>query len=108
MSIESRPTEIAAASPLSLLVKGASVIGTLIWVTVLLVFISAISGPNSGGLNALGPLLALIVATPIFFISVLPALLFSFLGGRSGATVGAGFLLGGLALVTVFAMPMFR
>ena len=36
------------------------------------------------------------------------ALLFSFLGGPSGATVGAGFLLGGVGIVMVVAMPMFR
>lgn len=108
MSYEIRPTEADAANPLSLLVKGASVMGALTWVVFLLAFISAISGPNSGGFNALGPLLALIVATPIFFISVLPALLFSFLGGRSGAKVGAGFLLGGLGIVMVLAMPIFR
>ena len=89
-------------------VKGGAIAGTLTWVFILLSFIAAWNSPGSG-LNALGPLLALIVATPIFFIFVLPALLFSFLGGASGAKVGAGFLLGGLAIAMfVIGAPLLR
>jgi hypothetical protein len=51
----------------------------------------------------------LILGTPVFFIFVLPALLFSFLGGEPGAKVGAGFLVAGLLTVAaVFAGPILR
>ena len=83
------------------LVKGGAIAGTLTWALILLAFIVALNSPGGGGLGALGPLLALIVATSIFGIFVLPALLFSFLGGQSGAKVGAGFLVGGLLVVAV-------
>jgi hypothetical protein len=88
------------------LVKGGAIAGTFTWVLILLSFAVAVNSPGGGGLNALGPLFALIVATPIFVIFVLPALLFSFLGGISGAKVGAGFLLGGLAVIAFVAAPM--
>jgi hypothetical protein len=91
------------------LVKGGALAGTLTWALILLSFLAALAAPSGGGLNALGPLLALIVATPVFFIFVLPALLFSFLGGQSGAKVGAGFLVSGLLVVAVvFAGPILR
>ena len=88
------------------LVKGAAIAATLTWALLLLAFISALSGP---GWNALGLLIALVFATPVFFIFVLPALLFSFLGGEPGVKVGAGFLVAGvLTIGAMFAGPMLR
>ena len=102
----------AQADELSLLtgfVKGGAIVGTLIWTFVLLSFLAALAGPSGGGLNMLGPMVALIVATPVFFIFVLPALLFSFFGGAPGAKVGAGFLLAGVLVVGIFfGGPMLR
>lgn len=109
MTDTQNPAQADDSSLLPGLVKGGAIAGTLTWVLILLSFLAALSGPSGGGLNALGPLLALIVATPIFFIFVLPALLFSFLGGEPGAKVGVGFLLGGLAIAAfVVGIPMLR
>ena len=90
-------------------VKTIALVGAATWAFILFSFVAAWSAPSGGGWNALGPLLALIVATPVFFIFVLPALLFSFLGGELGAKAGAGFLVAGvLTVCAVFAGPMLR
>jgi hypothetical protein len=90
-------------SPLAGLVKIGAVLATGACIFVVLVSFAALTAPGGGGLNAIGPLVALVVATPVFFIFVLPALLFSFLGGLRGAKVGAGFLVAGvLAVCLVF------
>jgi hypothetical protein len=89
-------------------VKTGALAGTLTWALILLWFFAALNG-HASSLNALGLLLAFVVATPIFFIFVLPALLFSFLGGASGAKAGACLLVGGLLVVAVvFAGPILR
>ena len=103
------PNESDGNSLFAGIVKGGALAGTLTWALILLSFLAALNAPSGGGWNALGPLLALIVATPVFFIFVLPALLFSFLGGQPGAKVGAGFLVAGvLTVCAVFAGPMLR
>jgi hypothetical protein len=90
-------------------VKGAAIAGTMTFALILLSFIAAINSSTGGGLNALGLLLALVLGAPVFVIFVLPALLFSFLGGEPGAKVGAGFLVAGVLTVgAVFAGPMLR
>jgi hypothetical protein len=86
------------------LVRSGAILGTLFWVFTLLALLGA-----GGGLNALGPLLIFLVATSIFVVFVLPALLLSFFGGPTGTKVGGGLLLGGLALgVAILGAPMFR
>jgi hypothetical protein len=91
------------------IVKGAAIAGTMTWAFILLAFLAALATPSGGGMNALGPFVALFLATPIFIIFVLPALLFSFLGGQSGAKAGAGFLIAGVLVVgAVFSGPMLR
>jgi hypothetical protein len=103
-----RSTEADGNSLFAGVVKTVALVGTAAWAFILLSFLAASAGP-SGGLNALGPLLWLIVATPVFFIFVLPALLFSFLGGESGAKAGATLLVGGLLIVAiVFSGPILR
>jgi hypothetical protein len=90
-------------------VKTIALIGTATWAFIVLSFLATLNATSGGGWNALGPLLALIVATPVFFIFVLPALLFSFLGGESGAKAGAGFLVAGALVVgAFFSGPMLR
>ena len=110
MTDTNRSVQTEDGSLLPGLVKGGAIAGTMTWILILLSFIAALNAPGgSHGLNALSPLLAVIVATPIFFTFVLPALLFSFLGGQSGAKIGAGFLLGGLAVgVFIIGAPIWR
>jgi hypothetical protein len=109
MTDTQRPNEADGNSLFAGFVKGGALAGTLTWALILLSFLAAWNAPSGGGWNALGPLLALIVATPVFFIFVLPALLFSFLGGEPGAKVGAGFLAAGaLTVGAVFAGPLLR
>ena len=109
MTDTQHPGKADADSLLPGLVKGGAIAGTLTWVLILLSFAVAVNSPGGGGLNALGPLFALIVATPIFVIFVLPALLFSFLGGPSGVKAGAGFLIAAALVVGVlFSGPMLR
>jgi hypothetical protein len=105
--IQSSPQAKDADSLLPGLVRGGAIVGTLLWGFTLLAFLGALSGPAS--VNALGPLLILIVATPFFVLFVLPALLFSIFGGLSGARVGATLLVCGAVLVALaVGAPMLR
>lgn len=102
MTDTQNPTPAYERSLLAGFVKGVAIVGTLIWAFILFSFLAALAGPSGGGLNMLGPMVVLIVATPVFVIFVLPALLFSFFGGVPGAKVGAGFLVAGLLVVAAF------
>jgi hypothetical protein len=105
-----QPDQTEPDSPFAKVVKTGALVATATWLLVVFSFVAALHGTSQpDGFNALGPLLALVVMTPIFFIFVLPALLFSFLGGKSGAKAGAAMLIGGLAvgLFTV-GMPLLR
>jgi hypothetical protein len=105
-----RPTTTADGHSLfAWLIKGTAVAGALAWTFILLSFLAALGAPSGGGFNAIAPLVILIFATPVFLVFVLPALLFSFLGGEPGAKVGAGFLVAGVLVVgAAFAAPMLR
>jgi hypothetical protein len=105
MTDTQRSGQVADSSLFAGLVKTGALVGALTWAFVVLSFIVAFNGP---GVTAPG-LLAFLLGTPVFFIFVLPALLFSFLGGHSGAKAGACFLIGGLLVVAVvFAGPILR
>ena len=107
MTDTQRPHQAGDNALFAGIVKTGALAGTLTWALILLSFFAAASASgSSSGLNALGALLALVVATPIFFIFVLPALLFSFLGGASGAKTGACFLVGGLLVVAAVLTPL--
>jgi hypothetical protein len=104
-----RPNEADGSSPLAATVKGLSLFGTVAWAFTLFAFVAALNAPTAGGWNALGPFVVLFVTTPLFVAFVLPALLFSFLGGLPGAKVGAGFLAAGmLTACAFFAGPILR
>jgi hypothetical protein len=109
MTDTQHPVPADDISPLAALVKIGAILATGAWAFVVLAFFAAANAPGGGGLGALGPLLVLIVTTPIFFVFVLPALLFSFLGGESGAKVGGVLLLLGAAAGVFFlGAPMWR
>ena len=87
-------------------VKAIAILATAAWAFAVLAFMAALNGPGAG---AFVLLLALVFGTPIFVIFVLPALLFSLLGGASGAKVGAGFLVAGIVVVSAMASgPILR
>ena len=89
---------------LATIVKTVSLVGTLAWAFALFAFLAALGNPSpGGGWNVLAPLVVLFVATPVFVIFVLPALLFSFLGGESGAKAGACLLVAGVVVVAAIA-----
>jgi hypothetical protein len=107
--IQHPTTEANGSSVLAGIVKTITLLATAAWAFTLFAFFAALGGPSSGGLNALGPLVVLFVTTPIFLIFVLPALLFSFLGGESGAKAGACLLIAGVVVVAFMAGgPMLR
>jgi hypothetical protein len=88
-------------------VQTVGVIATLIWTIAFLSLFVGHSGPNTPLIWA-GIQIALFGA-PLFFFSVLPALIYSQWGGPSGPKIGAALLLGGLALVVIgFAVAMLR
>jgi hypothetical protein len=96
-------------SALATIVKTVTVLATVAWAIAVFAFMAALGGSSGRGLGALGPLLVLIFATPPFVIFVLPALLFSFLGGESGAKAGACLLVAGVVVCGfVIGGPMLR
>ena len=93
-----------ANPPLRTVVQIIGLIAALIWTIAFLSLFVGHSGPNTPLIWA-GILIALLGA-PVFFFSVLPALIYTQWGGPSGAKVGAALLLGGLiATVAIVAWP---
>ena len=90
------------------LVRTAAVVGALIWLFVLFAFLAAL-GTRSGdgsGMHVLQPLIRLMWTTPIFIFLVVPALIFSFQRHPEGARIGAGFVLGAIAVAAaIYAAP---
>jgi hypothetical protein len=104
--IQHPTTEATGSSVFAGIIKTISLLATGAWAFAVLAFMAALNGP---GWSALALLIVLIFGTPVFVIFVLPALLFSFLGGEPGAKVGAGFLVAGVLVAgAVFATPMLR
>lgn len=87
------------------LVQGITAFATLYWFFLLLEFFGALAGPRSGsghGFHYVAPSINLLAVTPFFLLFVVPALGFSFLGGREGPKIAAVLLTAGCFLATLF------
>jgi hypothetical protein len=82
------------------LVQGLAIAATAVFIL--------LAAPGGRGMEAWGPLLVLIVATPVFVL-VRPVPLLRLLSGPTGAKVGAMLLLGAVVvMVGMFVATMFR
>jgi len=87
------------------LVRGIAAFATPYWSFLLLLFLGALAEPRGGsghGFHFVAPSINLLAATPFFLLFVVPALGFSFLGGRDGPKIAAMLLAAGCFLATVF------
>jgi hypothetical protein len=87
------------------LVRGIAAFASLYWFLLLLELFGAIAGPRDGsgnGFHYVAPSIRLLAMTPFFLLFVVPALGFSFLGGRDGPKIAAVLLTAGCFLATVF------